>query len=801
MKTPPVISWLLFRVPVLIVVLLILAGLVARAADYVILVDTSGSMTEHVSAKDKRVRIEVVQQALNDYLPALPLPSRVYLMAFNSGLVSQKEIVLATPEDLKTARAWVAGLKGYAEKNGGTHLWTSLRAALKKASDYSQQNAREPVVVRVLTDGEDNENVSSLERVLKEFPLVDGEHIQGNLVLLGDLEIRTKLALPEGAFETTKSVQWNDLFPPVILTIPAQPKAGEEVRFVENTKSIYSSYAWLVDGQPASGEKVLTWRFTDTKPHRVVLKVKGLDGRSQSSVVAITVAEKPAFAVELMAPANALQPKEKMEMVARPTDKAARYRWEINGAEVGTQPTFTWEPTREGDYTITVSAWDFEGREASQAKRIVVAEVPLALRIKGPEEAASGQGVQFVAEIAGPVETVEWDFGDNSTSALKDPLHTFNLKGNTTAEFPVTVRAVSPAGHTARSMPHVVRIKALAAIPPPVADFTVLESQVRVGDVLHLVNTSRGEVEGWQWEISGEISPTDRDPAVHLVAVGEKTVTLTVRGPGGVNSTNRKLIVAPRFTTVVVAIEASANVGKAPFRVRFVNRSTGDVRAWRWDFGDGQTSIERSPEHEYRAPGEFTVKVRAFPADPDAPPVEKSISIAVTKPWPLWAKAFFILGLIAVLAAVAVEMLRRRRKAKLRLPVFYWPHDSNVCQRIEFTSPDESREIPALQIQLRRVGATCNLIAEARPGAVFILPDGQEENTRSLASGALFTVRLSTGGRKIVAVAIGEKPRRPQPAVEETAMPSSAEPDSAPIAAAAASGADTDWGWDRDAMK
>ena len=50
-----------------------------------------------------------------------------------------------------------------------------------------------------------------------------------------------------------------------------------------------------------------------------------------------------------------------------------------------------------------------------------------------------------------------------------------------------------------------------------------------------------------------------------------------------------------------------ALTGNIPLTVEFTNTSAGDNLTYVWDFGDGQTSVEHSPVHEYSAPGEFTV--------------------------------------------------------------------------------------------------------------------------------------------------------------------------------------------------
>ncbi|NLJ26648.1 MAG: S8 family serine peptidase, partial [Deltaproteobacteria bacterium] len=41
--------------------------------------------------------------------------------------------------------------------------------------------------------------------------------------------------------------------------------------------------------------------------------------------------------------------------------------------------------------------------------------------------------------------------------------------------------------------------------------------------------------------------------------------------------------------------------------VAFTDKSTGSVTSWSWEFGDGETSIEQSPEHTYAASGKYNV--------------------------------------------------------------------------------------------------------------------------------------------------------------------------------------------------
>lgn len=42
-------------------------------------------------------------------------------------------------------------------------------------------------------------------------------------------------------------------------------------------------------------------------------------------------------------------------------------------------------------------------------------------------------------------------------------------------------------------------------------------------------------------------------------------------------------------------------------RVAFFDASEGEIRSWKWDFGDGHTSTESHPTHDYLKGGEYTV--------------------------------------------------------------------------------------------------------------------------------------------------------------------------------------------------
>lgn len=59
----------------------------------------------------------------------------------------------------------------------------------------------------------------------------------------------------------------------------------------------------------------------------------------------------------------------------------------------------------------------------------------------------------------------------------------------------------------------------------------------------------------------------------------------------------------------ICAAEASANPesGKGPLEVQFTGNSESAITGYAWDFGDGHTSNEQSPDHTYDEPGTYEV--------------------------------------------------------------------------------------------------------------------------------------------------------------------------------------------------
>ena len=83
----------------------------------------------------------------------------------------------------------------------------------------------------------------------------------------------------------------------------------------------------------------------------------------------------------------------------------------------------------------------------------------------------------------------------------------------------------------------------------------------------------------------------------------------------------------------VANFSADVTIGRASLAVQFIDLSTGDPTMWSWDFGDGATSTEQNPRHEYTVAGAYQVTLLVT-RDSDAEPQPKILTITV-QPGPI----------------------------------------------------------------------------------------------------------------------------------------------------------------------
>src|SRR5208337_4450535 len=115
--------------------------------------------------------------------------------------------------------------------------------------------------------------------------------------------------------------------------------------------------------------------------------------------------------------------------------------------------------------------------------------------------------------------------------------------------------------------------------------FTASRTSGKSPLTVHFTNSSVGSIKSWRWNFGDHQTSKIRNPSHTYSKAGSYTVTLTVTGAGGTNTSTR-----PGYITVYAApkahFSAAPRSGQAPLDVNFTNESPGVITSWLWRFGD-----------------------------------------------------------------------------------------------------------------------------------------------------------------------------------------------------------------------
>ncbi|GAB4495889.1 MAG: hypothetical protein OHK0019_26280 [Saprospiraceae bacterium] len=187
-----------------------------------------------------------------------------------------------------------------------------------------------------------------------------------------------------------------------------------------------------------------------------------------------------------------------------------------------------------------------------------------------------------------------WNFGDGATSSESNPVHVYQNGGTYT----VTLTATNNCGSTTFTQDIFVESVPIAAFSPGssegCAPFTV-----------QFTNQSSPNSTSFAWTFEGgqPATSSEQNPSATWSQPGTYAVTLIVSNAAGNDTAS---------ATVTVGEKPVAGFSAQPAGLSVVlTNLSQNADSYLWDFGDGNTSNETNPTHDYGAVGSYTVKLTA----------------------------------------------------------------------------------------------------------------------------------------------------------------------------------------------
>ncbi len=191
-----------------------------------------------------------------------------------------------------------------------------------------------------------------------------------------------------------------------------------------------------------------------------------------------------------------------------------------------------------------------------------------------------------------------WDFGDGTMSTEQHPAHLYKTPGTYTVRLSVVTEALCVNDIT----------KSVVVTDPPKPSFTVPVACGMAATFQNSTPVPNGSTIRWQWDFGdGTARSTARNPSHTYAAPGTYLVKLKAINAGGcADSVLTNITVNPKPVVSFVLPDICVR-DEAVFQ----NTSTisSGTLTYKWDFGDGGTSTDQHPRHQYASVGNYEVKL------------------------------------------------------------------------------------------------------------------------------------------------------------------------------------------------
>lgn len=384
---------------------------------------------------------------------------------------------------------------------------------------------------------------------------------------------------------------------------------GQPVHFTGSSTTDPAIFAWdFGDGTTGSGAEVIHV-FLQTGSYTVTLTARNDAGTSTAvATIEVSAPTLPPTAVIGTLPAI-VEVGDLVELASLSTNSPDTEEWSFgDGATAsGNQVSHTWNEV--GSYLLTLTASNVAGSNSVTETIEVVAELPPPVAQIGDFDPSPWVN-EITLFIDASIDATSWlwDFGDGSTSASVNPLHTFTTPGQKI----VTLTVSNRNGTNSTSVIVEPRLE-------PIARFEMSASAVRTGETVEFYDRSDNAV-SWAWTFGDGGTSSAQNPLHTYNATGAFPVTLTIQnGAGDSSSFSRTVFVNPaRPLLASVDLDAGDDdVVTTLENVTFtatVDVSSGPIDGYEIDFGDhtgvfGSTSPTFG--HDYDVAKSYTVRMRA----------------------------------------------------------------------------------------------------------------------------------------------------------------------------------------------
>lgn len=358
-----------------------------------------------------------------------------------------------------------------------------------------------------------------------------------------------------------------------------------------------------------SGKNILKiWTY---KPNGVV------DFNAKNDTASQTINFYPAPSVNFTA-ANTCQGNKVAltNLTSAAGDTIISYLWKFGDGDTSTaeNPDKTYQ--NAGVYDIQLIVKSIHGCVDSLSESIRI--YPRATPDFSFNNSCANASVTFInnSSISNSAMSFAWDFGDSTTSTLKNPVKKYAVPGN------YDVKLIVTSLHGCKDSIN----KTVTVAPIPKANFSA--ASICLTDSAYFIDSSISATQ-YIWNFGDHTTSNKQNPSHKYAKAGTYHITLKVQNIYGCWDSISKPIEV--FTRPQAIFSVSDICASDSFSLADVSKGASK---WLWKFGDKNYSTDQNPTHKYASAGKYNIWLVVENINGCKDSVMHSISADSTCVWP-----------------------------------------------------------------------------------------------------------------------------------------------------------------------
>ncbi|WP_292381693.1 PKD domain-containing protein [Methanosarcina sp. UBA289] len=407
---------------------------------------------------------------------------------------------------------------------------------------------------------------------------------------------------------------------------PTSGKVPLAVGFTDQSTGSPTSWKWNFGDGSNSTDKNPVHIYNKSGLYSVTLTAsneKGSNALTKSGYIAVSgVLNTPTTSFSA-SPTSGKAPIT-VDFTDQSTGSPTSWKWNFGDGSNSTDKNPVHTYNESGLYAVKLTANNANGSDAlTKTSYIAVSGVLNTSATSFTASPTSGKAplnVSFTDQSIGSPMLWKWNFGDGSNSTETNPVHTYNKSGNYTVALTTTNAGGSDKVQKSRYINVISENDSVASNPDYIVPTTAFSGTPTVGSTpltVSFTDQSTGSPTAWRWNFGDGSNSTDKNPVHKYSKSGLYSVALTASNANGSDALTKTsyIYVSNTLAAPVTSFSASPTSGSMPLTVSFTDQSTELPIAWRWTFGDGNTSTEKNPVHKYNKSGRYTVTLTASNAN------------------------------------------------------------------------------------------------------------------------------------------------------------------------------------------